>query len=93
MTPLHLIKIDLEEISALDVTCPDCGSVMQISVPIQNLSTSVSCIGCNRSLWEGKDHPAHQLVGQVLKVLNSYRENHKLLKFSLGFSLVDRSQP
>jgi ribosomal protein S27E len=92
VTPIHLVKFDLEEMTALDVTCAICGSVIHIPISSQSLDSSVSCIGCKQVLWDDS-HPVDKIIGGLLGNLKKYRDERKFYKCSLGVSLVYPGSP
>lgn len=88
MTAQKSIQIALDEISAIDLTCNQCGSVIRMTLPKVTLSTAVSCIGCNTQLWLHETDPAYTNLINVLRALSRCKEIAEHSKFKVGFSLI-----
>jgi hypothetical protein len=88
MTAQKSIQIALDEISAIDLTCKHCGSVIRMTLPKVSLSPAFYCVGCNTQLWLHESDAAYTNLLNVLRVLSRYKEIADLSKFKVGFSLI-----
>jgi hypothetical protein len=94
MTPLNLEHTDFQELTAIDITCKNCGSVIRLPLPKDGLPRSVACIGCNTQLWGYRsvgpgfeDDMFYADVSGIINVLSAYKRHVKESKFTIGFAL------
>jgi hypothetical protein len=85
MTPQTIMRVDATEVPSLEIACTNCGSVIAIKLPKQNIAHDATCIGCNTLLWSYPD-PSHTLVLGIVRTLSAWKET-KGAPFTLGFSL------
>jgi len=88
MTAQSLLRIDLTEITALEITCKKCGAMLSIPLPKLDVSQSWDCLGCNTRLWDGDQDQAYIRLLGLMHSLSKWKQLPDPKKFAVGFSLT-----
>jgi len=86
MTAKKLLAIDFREIKALEITCSECGAMLSIPLPKDNITGILNCPGCNRRLWNQTDDEFIRTLSLIRSLSNWQALPTKVM--SLGFSLT-----
>lgn len=86
MTPKTLIRTNLTEITALEITCKNCKSVSSVAIPRDNIAEQFQCIGCNTTLWNRGDKITNALIG-LMRTLSAWKGLSESAPFEMGFSI------
>jgi hypothetical protein len=92
MTAQSLLRIDLTEISSLEITCVECGAVFTLPLPKDKVPPSWNCVSCNTRLWDGEQDKVYLRLLGVMRSLSNWKEWPEPKKFSIGFSLTQPSK-
>ncbi|MGB8473970.1 MAG: hypothetical protein WCE61_07810 [Candidatus Acidiferrum sp.] len=87
MTPQRVTTFDFKEITAVDLTCAHCGTLVRLVLPVEQLDV-MKCAGCKRQIVDGQHNLAHPLAVALLKALSDW-QRHQSKDFALGFSIVE----
>jgi hypothetical protein len=92
MTAQSLLRIDLTEILALEITCNKCSAMLSIPLPKQDVSQSWNCLSCNTRLWDGEQDKVYLRLLGIMRSLSNWKEWPESKKFNIGFSLVQSAK-
>lgn len=84
----NILRIDLTEIPALEITCEKCGAMLSIPFPKQDVSQHWECLGCNTRLWDGEQDQAYVRLLGIVRSLNNWKQLQPPRKFNIGVSLL-----
>jgi hypothetical protein len=88
MTAQILLRIDLTEIAALEITCSECGAMFTLPLLIKDtVSQPWNCV-CNTRLWDGDQDQAYVRLLGLVRSLSNWKRLPEPKKFSIGFSLT-----
>jgi hypothetical protein len=87
MTPQTIVQVDFAEIASFEIAC-NCGGVLTIPLPKDQLPKRLNCPNCNTPLWNDvKDKPYLRAAGIAESISEWKRMKHD--GFRLRFSLPE----
>jgi hypothetical protein len=92
MTAQSLLRIDITEIPAIEITCNKCSAMLSIPLPKQDVSESWNCLSCNTRLWHGEQDKVYLRLLGIMRSLSNWKEWQAPKNFSIGFSLTHPSK-
>ena len=87
MTPQQITSIDFREIKAIDLICKECGGMIRLPLPKDELVAPINCPGCNRRLADAQLNDSYTLAWGLIRALSNWTRSSSALPFSLGFTI------
>jgi uncharacterized protein with PIN domain len=88
MTPQSVWKVELRELSAIEVVCSSCGG--SVSIPLtgnREFPRSMNCPGCGKQWWDGTGNPKFMEIYKMVQSIESLQASGSQ-PFTLQFPVV-----
>ena len=89
MTAQTVWKVELGELSAIEVSCSHCKGA-SVSIPLSGIATfarSMKCPGCNETWWNGFEDQTFKDIAMMAQSIDSLKRSGSKL-FTLQFPVI-----
>jgi len=92
MSPQNIVKVDLRELSVIEVVCSHCKGA-SVSIPLTgNFPRFMKCPGCDKQWWDGINDPVFmEIVKMVQSIDYLKRSGSKLFTLQLPLTCEEET--